>query len=84
MVRNKMSDLNNILFEQLERLNDDSLDLDQELKRAKAISTVSDKLIQSADLQFRVMQLRADMTGEVDTPEMLEAKDVKKIESKDN
>ena len=84
MVRNKMSDLNNILFEQLERLNDDSLDLDQKLKRAKAISTVSDKLIQSADLQFRVMQLRADMTGEVDTPEMLEAKDVKKIESKDN
>lgn len=84
MVRNKMSDLNNILFEQLERLNDDSLDLDQELKRAKAISTVSDKLIQSADLQFRVMQLIADMTGEVDTPEMLEAKDVKKIESKDN
>ncbi|WP_225436639.1 hypothetical protein [Ligilactobacillus salivarius] len=55
MVRNKMEDLNNILFEQLERLNDDSLNLDEELKRAKAISTVSDKLIQSADLQFRVM-----------------------------
>lgn len=84
MVRNKMEDLNNILFEQLERLNDDSLNLDEELKRAKAISTVSDKLIQSADLQFRVMQLRADMTGEVDTPEMLEGRDVKKIESKDN
>lgn len=32
MVRNKVEDLNNILFEQLERLNDDSLDLDKELK----------------------------------------------------
>ena len=84
MVRNKMEDLNNILFEQLERLNDDGLDLDQELKRAKAISNVSDKLIQSADLQFRVMQLRADMTGDVKTPEVLEVKDVKKIESKDD
>lgn len=50
MVRNKMEDLNNALFEQLERLNDDSLNLDEELKRAKAISNVSDKLIQSADL----------------------------------
>lgn len=81
MVRNKMEDLNNVLFEQLERLSDDSLNLDEELKRAKAISNVSDKLIQSADLQFRVMKLRADLTGDVKTPEVL---GVKKIESKDN
>lgn len=84
MVRNKMEDLNNVLFEQLERLNDDSLNLDEELKRAKAISNVSDKLIQSADLQFRVMKLRADLTGDVKTPEVLEVKNVKKIESKDD
>ena len=60
-----MEDLNNILFEQLERLNDDSLNLDEELKRAKAISTVSDKLIQSADLSYRVMKLRADISGSI-------------------
>ncbi|ASR40289.1 hypothetical protein [Ligilactobacillus agilis] len=81
MTKNKMEDLNNLLFEQLERLNDESLDLEQELKRAKAISDVSDKLIQSADLSFKVMKLRADMTGNVETPEMLE---VKKIETKND
>ena len=81
MTKNKMEDLNNILFEQLERLNDDSLNLDEELKRAKAISDVSDKVIQSADLSFKVMKLRAEMTGNVETPEMLE---VKKIETKND
>lgn len=81
MTKNKMEDLNNLLFEQLERLNDESLDLDQELKRAKAISDVSDKLIQSADLSFKVMKLRADMTGNVETPEVLE---VKKLETKND
>ncbi|MYY88822.1 hypothetical protein FYL30_06100 [Lactobacillus salivarius] len=81
MVRNKMEDLNNILFEQLERLNDDSLNLDEELKRTKAISNVSDKLIQSADLSYRVMKLRADITGDIETPDVLESKHVKKIES---
>ena len=81
MTKNKMEDLNNLLFEQLERLNDDSLNLDEELKRAKAISDVSDKVIQSADLSFKVMKLRAEMTGNVETPEMLE---VKKLETKDN
>lgn len=81
MTKNKMEDLNNLLFEQLERLNDESLDLDQELKRAKAISDVSDKVIQSADLSFKVMKLRAEMTGNVETPEMLE---VKKLETKND
>lgn len=81
MTKNKMEDLNNLLFEQLERLNDESLDLEQELKRAKAISDVSDKLIQSADLSFKVMKLRADMTGNVETPEVLE---VKKLETKND
>lgn len=81
MTKNKMEDLNNLLFEQLERLNDESLDLEQELKRAKAISEVSDKVIQSADLSFKVMKLRAEMTGNVETPEMLE---VKKLETKND
>ncbi|GET12327.1 hypothetical protein SN811_08270 [Ligilactobacillus agilis] len=81
MTKNKMEDLNNLLFEQLERLNDESLDLEQELKRAKAISDVSDKVIQSADLSFKVMKLRAEMTGNVETPEMLE---VKKLETKND
>ena len=81
MTKNKMEDLNNLLFEQLERLNDESLDLEQELKRAKAISDVSDKLIQSADLSFKVMKLRADLTGDVKTPEVLE---VKELETKND
>ena len=36
------------------------------------------------DHSYRVMKLRADITGDIETPDVLEAKHVKKIESKDN
>ena len=49
-IKNKSSfdDLNNHLFEQIERLNDDELsadELEREVKRAKSISLISDKII---------------------------------------
>lgn len=47
-MKNTLADLNNYLFEQIERLNDDELDeeaLDQELKKADAIVKVSEKII---------------------------------------
>ena len=49
MARNKLSDLNNHLFEQLERLNDEELsneDLEKEIKRQKAMSEVATNIIE--------------------------------------
>lgn len=46
-----MIDLNNHLFEQMERLNDDELnneELDKEIRRAKAMTEVSSQIIENA------------------------------------
>ena len=54
-MKNNLNDLNNYLFEQLERLNDDEeLDkdgsLEKELKRAKAITGISTAIVNNAKL----------------------------------
>jgi len=52
MTKNTLSDLNNHLFEEMERLNDDSLTEDQlnkEISRSKAMTNVGDKIIQNAN-----------------------------------
>lgn len=49
--KNRITDLNNHLFLQLERLNNEDLkgdDLKQEIKRAKAVSGVANQLINGA------------------------------------
>lgn len=51
MARNKLSDLNNHLFAQLEKLGDDELvgdELKQEIHRAKAITGISREIIESS------------------------------------
>lgn len=58
-MRNTLTDLNNYLFEQLERLNDDSLDqeqLERELRKTDSIVKVSEKIIQNGELAFKTMQ----------------------------
>lgn len=50
-MKNTLADLNNYLFEQMERLQDDSLDeekMNMEIKRSKAISAVSSQIIHNA------------------------------------
>ena len=52
MPRNTLSDLNNHLFEQLERLNDEDLsdiDLEKEIKRSKAICNVAKTITENAN-----------------------------------
>ena len=55
-MKNSLSDLNNILFEQIERLNDDEVMEQfsaQEIERAKAMSSVANQIIQNAALQLQ-------------------------------
>ena len=57
-MKNTLADLNNHLFEQLERLNDDDLDCDQletELKRADGMSKIAEKIIQNGELAYKTM-----------------------------
>lgn len=58
-MRNTLSDLNNYLFEQLERLNDESLDaeaLELQLKKADGVVKISEKIIANGELAFKTMK----------------------------
>lgn len=58
-MKNTLTDLNNYLFEQLERLNDDELtdeQLEKELRKTDSIVKVSEKIIQNGELAFKTMQ----------------------------
>ena len=52
-MRTKLIDLNDILFEQLDRLSNDDLKgeaLEEEINRAKAVVSVTSKVIENATL----------------------------------
>lgn len=54
-MKNNLKDLNDYLFEELERLNDDDNlnkdeNFDKEIKRSKAISEVANQIVQNAKI----------------------------------
>lgn len=58
-MRNTLTDLNNHLFEQLERLNDESLseeELSMELKRSDGMTKIATLIIENANLAYKVME----------------------------
>lgn len=62
-MKNRLSDLNNHLFAQLERLSEEGLSREQiedEAKRADAIVSVADQIARSGDLQLKAARLFAD------------------------
>lgn len=62
-MKNKLSDLNNHLFAQLERLSDEGLsaeDVEREVQRADAIVDVSDQVLQIANASLKAAKLFAD------------------------
>lgn len=62
-MKNRLSDLNNHLFAQLERLSDEDLEpekIDQEAKRGEAIVAVADQIIRNAALQIQAAKLVSD------------------------
>lgn len=57
-MKNTLRDLNNHLFEQLERLNDEDLtaeQLDQELRRADGMAKIATQIIENGELAFKTM-----------------------------
>ncbi len=59
-MKNKLTDLNDHLFAQLERLADEALSpvqVDIEAKRSKAMVAVADQIIKNASLQGAVAKL---------------------------
>lgn len=65
-MRNKQIDLDNHLFAQLERLDDEELtgeDLEREIKRAKAISSIAAQINESRSNSLRAAQFMDQAAG---------------------
>ncbi|MDP2505418.1 hypothetical protein [Oceanobacter sp. 3_MG-2023] len=65
-MKNKLTDLNDHLFAQLERLGDEDLkgeDLEREMERAKAITDVSKSIVANASLQLSAIKLKCEHQG---------------------
>jgi hypothetical protein len=74
-MKNKMSDLHNHLFEQLERLNDDDLkgeDLTREISRAQAMCHVAGQIIQNGRLVLDAAKAADEFPGIQKVPILLE------------
>lgn len=62
-MKNKLTDLNNYLFEQIEKLNDDDLtseQLQQQITKAETISKISKTIIETASLQLDAIKIAAE------------------------
>lgn len=62
-MKNKLSDLNNHLFAQMERLSDENLTAEQiehEVKRSAALVSVADQISGNAELSLKAAKLYAD------------------------
>lgn len=62
-MKNRLTDLNDHLFAQLERLGDENLSADQieaEAKRADAIVALADQVTKNADTMLKAARLFAD------------------------
>lgn len=85
MPRNKLSDLNNHLFAQLERLNDEDLSdeqIDREINRAKAVSKVASEIVKSSKLTLDAVRLIGE--GYVRLDQIPENFELKQLNGKKN
>lgn len=76
-MKNKLIDLNNHLFAQLERLSDESLKgeaLQDEIHRSKSVTQISTQIVANARLALDAQIAANDMGVGIKLPEMLEAK----------
>lgn len=79
-MKNTLLDLNNHLFEQIERLNDEDLtdeEIERELKRAEGMTKIAATIIQNSELAYKTMVHMDEYGYNVDNrpvPEMLNYK----------
>lgn len=76
-MKNNLEALNNILFEELEKLSDDEnmeIQQGQEIERAKAIAAISAQVINGMNLSIKAMRFKSEVLGkdEIIVPKMLE------------
>jgi len=76
-MNNKLIDLNNHLFAEMERLGDEELNgdsLTQEIERARAITGVASQIIANGALALRAEQFKSDIVSAKDAkvPKFLE------------
>ena len=70
-MQNTLGDLNLYLFEQLERIQDDSLtaeELERELLKSRAISKIASQVIANGNLVLRAKELEVTLSGRENTP----------------
>jgi len=73
-MKNKLTDLNDHLFAQLERLGDEDLDaegLEREINRSKAITHVAKEVISNANTVLRAEELRRETVGSPRIPSFI-------------
>lgn len=73
-MKNKLSDLNNHLFAQLERLNDETMQgeqLQEEIERSRAVTEVAREIVSNASLVLKA-QMAVHNTLGASLPKMLD------------
>lgn len=79
MARNTLSDLNNHLFAQLERLSDEELEgeqLKKEMQRAKSINGIAKNIIDNAKTELEGLQFVYEkMPGNKPVPDQFRIKE---------
>ena len=76
-MKNTLGDLNNHLFAQLERLGDEEIEgekLQEEIDRAKAVTSIASQIISNGNLVLQAEKFNAETLGrsKAKSPEMLE------------
>ncbi|GLT18906.1 hypothetical protein GCM10007938_26880 [Vibrio zhanjiangensis] len=72
-MKNQLTDLNNHLFAQIERLSDEDLKgqaLEMEVTRTKAITSVSQQIVNNAQLVLQGAKFKAEYAGKYQVPMM--------------
>lgn len=62
-MKNKLTDVNDYLFEQLEKLNDDDLNeeqLDAVIKKAETVNKIAETIVKNGELQFKAMKMASE------------------------
>ncbi len=76
-MKNRLTDLNNFLFSEMERLNDEDLKgeaLHEEIARAKAMTDTASNIISNAALALKAEEFKMEWKPQGKMPEMLEQK----------